>query len=102
MSTKVHAVEPYELGDDVRDAFWADAMTVARGLAEAVRPVKMNYEIHGNTVPHVHMHLFPRVPRDPYVGYVITNRIHVTRMPEELAEIRRAIRVHLAAKGRSL
>ncbi len=47
-------------------------MAVARGVAKAVHPVKMNYEIHGNTIPHLHMHLFPRTPDDPYVGYVIT------------------------------
>jgi diadenosine tetraphosphate (Ap4A) HIT family hydrolase len=23
------------------------------------RPVKLNYEIHGNTLPHLHMHLSP-------------------------------------------
>jgi diadenosine tetraphosphate (Ap4A) HIT family hydrolase len=22
--------------------------------------VKLNYEIHGNTIPHLHMHLYPR------------------------------------------
>jgi len=100
VSTKVHAVEPYELDDDVRCDFWIDAMTVARGLAEAVEPVKMNYEIHGNTIPHVHMHLFPRTSDDPYVGYPIHNRTRVTRTPEQLAAIGRTIRAHLESSGR--
>jgi len=100
VSTKAHAVEPYELDDDVRHDFWADAMTVARGLADAVHPVKMNYEIHGNTIPHVHMHLFPRTPDDPYVGYPIHNRSKVTRTPEQLAAMRRNIRDALESSGR--
>jgi diadenosine tetraphosphate (Ap4A) HIT family hydrolase len=60
----------------------------------------MNYEIHGNTIPHLHMHLFPRSADDPYVGYVITSRVWFTRTPEELASIASAIRAELAAQGR--
>ena len=41
-------------------------------MAEVVnrlyRAVKLNYEIHGNTLPHLHMHLFPRQPDDEFVG----------------------------------
>ena len=33
---------------------------MAQGLAEAIGPAKMNYEIHGNTIPHLHMHLLSR------------------------------------------
>jgi diadenosine tetraphosphate (Ap4A) HIT family hydrolase len=100
VSTKRHVIEPYELVDDARDAFFGDAMAVARGLAEAVRPTKMNYEIHGNTIPHLHMHFFPRFADDPYVGYVITSRVWFMRTPEELASIASAIRAELAAQGR--
>jgi diadenosine tetraphosphate (Ap4A) HIT family hydrolase len=100
VSTKAHAVEPYELDDETMHLFWDDAMTVARGLAAAVHPVKMNYEIHGNTIPHVHMHLFPRTPQDPYVGFVIHGRVQVTRTPEQLAEMTTGIRDALVAAGR--
>ena len=100
VTTKAHAVEPYDLDDDARDAFFADAMAVARGLARAVRPAKMNYEIHGNTIPHLHMHLFPRTADDPYVGYVITSRVWFRRTPEQLAAIALAVRDELAANGR--
>jgi diadenosine tetraphosphate (Ap4A) HIT family hydrolase len=100
VSTKSHAVEPYDLADEDRDAFFADAMAVARGLANLVHPAKMNYEIHGNTIPHLHMHLFPRTAGDPYVGYVITSRVSVTRTPEQLEAIAIAVRAELAASGR--
>ena len=38
-------------------------------MHEVTKAVKLNYEIHGNTIPHLHMHLFPR-----YVGDVFENR----------------------------
>jgi diadenosine tetraphosphate (Ap4A) HIT family hydrolase len=75
-------------------------MLVAQGLADVLRPVKMNYEIHGNTIPHLHMHLFPRTPGDVYVGYVIHSRAHFTRSQEELQAMRAGIRARLAEQNR--
>lgn len=100
VTSRRHVVEPFELTPDDQSAFFSDAMAAARGLAQAVSPVKVNYEIHGNTIPHLHMHLFPRQPDDPYVGYVITNRVWFRRSPEELHALGQAIRNELAAVGR--
>jgi diadenosine tetraphosphate (Ap4A) HIT family hydrolase len=100
VTSKVHVIEPYELAEDAQTAFWLDAMTAARGLAHAVGSIKMNYEIHGNTVPHLHMHLFPRQPGDVYVGYVIHNRARFVRTREDLGRIAQGVRQQLAAKGR--
>jgi diadenosine tetraphosphate (Ap4A) HIT family hydrolase len=66
--SKVHAVEPYDLSEEAQTTFWSDCLAVARALSHALRPVKMNYEIHGNTLPHLHMHLLPRQPDDAFVG----------------------------------
>jgi len=30
---------------------------------------QMNYDIHGDTIPDLHMHLFPRSAGDVYMGY---------------------------------
>ena len=38
---------------------------VARRLAELFRPDKINYELLGNMVPHMHWHLVPRFTDDP-------------------------------------
>lgn len=65
---RTHVVEPYKLPVAQQAAFWVDSMKVARAVAEVVQPVKTNYEIHGNTLPHLHLHLFPRHIDDPYVG----------------------------------
>jgi diadenosine tetraphosphate (Ap4A) HIT family hydrolase len=38
---------------------------VARALAAAYDAVKMNYELLGNQLPHIHWHLVPRRADDP-------------------------------------
>jgi diadenosine tetraphosphate (Ap4A) HIT family hydrolase len=96
VSTKAHVIEPYDLDDATRDRFFAEAMAVARGVAAAVNPVKMNYEIHGNTIPHLHMHIYPRTAGDVYVGYPITNRATFTRTAEDLSAIASAINAELS------
>ena len=64
--SKRHVVEPFELPPDEMDAFWRESMRVAQAVAELLGPRKMNYEIHGNTIPHLHMHLYPRdIERSP-------------------------------------
>jgi diadenosine tetraphosphate (Ap4A) HIT family hydrolase len=95
-----HAVEPYELDRAEQADFFLDAMAVAKALAGASNAVKMNYEIHGNTIPHLHIHLFPRRPDDPYVGYMITNRVWFKRTAAELEAIGECIRGELTERGR--
>ena len=65
---RAHVVEPFELGPAVAATFWREAMLVAEAVAGVIQPIKMNYEIHGNTLPHLHLHLLPRHADDPYVG----------------------------------
>lgn len=63
-----HIVEPYELTEAEAAIYWQAVTTVARGLAEYYRPLKMNYQTLGNTVPHLHTHLLPRFTEDPAPG----------------------------------
>jgi diadenosine tetraphosphate (Ap4A) HIT family hydrolase len=88
---KRHVVEPFELTTDESAAFWEDCMKVARALSALLQPTKMNYEIHGNTIPHLHMHLYPRYPGDPYEGRAIDNTQIFTRNPSDIEGIRRAL-----------
>jgi diadenosine tetraphosphate (Ap4A) HIT family hydrolase len=89
--SKRHVVEPFELPGPELDAFWHEAMLAARTVSELYRPTKMNYEIHGNTIPHLHLHLYPRFADDPYVGGPIDPRLaSFSRSPEQLRAIRRA------------
>jgi diadenosine tetraphosphate (Ap4A) HIT family hydrolase len=63
-----HVEEPFHLPDDEMVAFWRDSMVVARALSTLLDPEKMNYEIHGNWIRHLHLHLYPRFPGDPFEG----------------------------------
>jgi len=86
-----HVVEPFDLPELEQAAFFLDCMAAARGLARLLSPVKMNYEIHGNTVPHLHMHLFPRMPGDIYVGYPNHCRATFTRSEADIERMRQAV-----------
>ncbi len=97
---KRHVVEPFELPESEQAEFFIEAMAVARGLAGLFTPAKMNYEIHGNTVPHLHMHLFPRAAGDVYVGYPNHCRARFTRTPAELDRMGQAIRDALGVRLR--
>jgi diadenosine tetraphosphate (Ap4A) HIT family hydrolase len=67
-------------------------MAVARGLRSATKARKINYEIHGNTLPHLHVHLFPRFDGDPFEGLPIDGASRgFRRNPHELGVMRAAI-----------
>jgi diadenosine tetraphosphate (Ap4A) HIT family hydrolase len=63
-----HVVEPFELTDTEAGTYWRAVLHVAKALATYYRPLKMNYETLGNTVPHLHTHLVPRFTQDPAPG----------------------------------
>ena len=96
--SKRHVIEPFDLEEDDQAAFFLDAMAAARGLAKLFDSVKMNYEIHGNTVPHLHIHLFPRMPGDVYVGFPNHCRASFTRSDEEIAQMAKAVKAELAGR----
>jgi diadenosine tetraphosphate (Ap4A) HIT family hydrolase len=93
-----HAVELHDLAPEVAAAFMRDAQAVSAAVQRLTGAVKMNYEIHGNTVPHLHMHLFPRYPGDPFVGAPIDPRAirHAVYAPGEHPLMLRALREALA------
>jgi diadenosine tetraphosphate (Ap4A) HIT family hydrolase len=62
---KRHATELYHLDEADRRQYLDDMVRVAQAIDRAFRPRKMNYECLGNTVPHLHWHLFPRYADDP-------------------------------------
>ncbi len=63
-----HVVEPTDLEDEEASGYWLEVLEVARALQQHYRPLKMNYETLGNTVPHLHTHLVPRYLEDPAPG----------------------------------
>ena len=63
-----HAVELHDLNEAEGAVFMRAARRVSSALAEVTGAIKLNYEIHGNTLPHLHMHFFPRYVGDPFEG----------------------------------
>jgi diadenosine tetraphosphate (Ap4A) HIT family hydrolase len=63
-----HVNEPTELTDTEASQYWLDVLKAARALSEYYRPLKMNYETLGNSLPHLHTHLIPRYIDDPRPG----------------------------------
>ncbi|MFG2561959.1 HIT family protein [Streptomyces sp. NPDC048496] len=58
--TARHVAEPTELSDGEAAAFWRDTLTLGRALESHYRPMKMNYLLLGNAIPHAHYHVLPR------------------------------------------
>jgi diadenosine tetraphosphate (Ap4A) HIT family hydrolase len=60
-----HATELSQLAPPERAGFLEEMCRVAQAIESCFRPHKLNYELLGNQVPHLHWHLFPRSPDDP-------------------------------------
>ena len=63
--SRTHATELSRLPDVERRAYLDEMCLLARAVETACRPHKLNYELLGNQVPHLHWHLFPRYADDP-------------------------------------
>lgn len=93
-----HAVELYELSAGEAAAFARDVQRAAKAVHEITGAVKLNYEIHGNTIPHLHLHLFPRYAGDPFENQPINPRLVKTPVyaPGEFSDFAAKLRAALA------
>lgn len=66
--TQEHYVELFDMEPETLSGFMQEVQLAARVLKEVTGAFKINYEIHGNTVPHLHLHLFPRYLDDPFAA----------------------------------
>jgi diadenosine tetraphosphate (Ap4A) HIT family hydrolase len=95
---KAHATELFQLEKEDRIAYLEDLNKVARAIYDAYHPHKMNYELLGNIVPHLHWHIIPRRKTDsielhwPIWGKDYTKK---TLPDEEYQKIIEEIRAHL-------
>ena len=64
-----HVAEPTELLSEEATTYWTELLRVGRALEEHLEPVKMNYELLGNSLPHLHTHVMPRYADDPKPGW---------------------------------
>jgi diadenosine tetraphosphate (Ap4A) HIT family hydrolase len=77
---KRHVVELYELRDEESVSLMRDIRQVGRALQEITKAVRLNYEIHGNTIPHLHLHVYPRYRGDPFEGRSIEPKLITTSL----------------------
>ena len=63
--TKAHVTELFQLDREVRAALMEEVSSVAEALYGIYRPAKINYELLGNMVPHIHWHIVPRFSSEP-------------------------------------
>lgn len=58
--TKTHVTELFHLDRSVRAALMEEVSLVAQALYTTFTPDKINYELLGNMVSHIHWHIVPR------------------------------------------
>ncbi len=63
--------ELHFLERDERAKFLEEMSLVAEAVFRATTPRKLNYELLGNSVSHLHWHLFPRYETDPNPTYPV-------------------------------
>lgn len=95
-----HVQEPYHLTSDECSSFFEDMMHAARAVERVFRPLKMNFELLGNAVPHLHAHIVPRYYGDPAPGRPLDPMAQqVTLTLPEYEERIRQLREALLAVG---
>ena len=64
-----HVADPTELSDAEATTYFAEVLRVARAIEKHYRPIKMNFEMLGNSLPHLHTHIVPRYLDDGAPGF---------------------------------
>jgi diadenosine tetraphosphate (Ap4A) HIT family hydrolase/predicted kinase len=64
-----HVSDPTELSKDEANAYFEEVLRVARAVDRYVTPIKMNLEMLGNSLPHLHTHVIPRHLDDGEPGH---------------------------------
>jgi len=92
--SKTCVPELHDLPPERRSRFLEEMALVAEAVFRAFSPRKLNYELLGNSVAHVHWHLFPRYADDPNPQWPVwSNAAHLQaprqtpNEPERLADM---------------
>ena len=64
-----HVAEPTQLSDEEAAQYWLEVLEAGRRIERALEPVKLNYDVLGNSLPHLHTHVIPRYADDPKPGW---------------------------------
>ncbi|MGH7324483.1 MAG: HIT family protein [Candidatus Rokuibacteriota bacterium] len=88
LGLKRHATELFDLTREERAELIEEVSGVAQVLAASFSALKINYELLGNQIPHIHWHVVPRLPGDPAPRGPVWLVEHAPRplSPDELSE----------------
>jgi diadenosine tetraphosphate (Ap4A) HIT family hydrolase len=64
-----HVCDPTELNTQEASAYFDEVLRVGRAIEKHFRPIKMNFEMLGNSLPHLHTHVVPRYLDDGEPGH---------------------------------
>ena len=64
-----HVSDPTELTTDEATTYFDEVLRVARAVERVFTPIKMNLEMLGNSLPHLHTHVVPRHLDDGEPGH---------------------------------
>ncbi len=62
--SKKHVTELFHMDENARNMVMEEVTRIAKALDALFRPDKINYELLGNMVPHMHWHIIPRFRKD--------------------------------------
>jgi diadenosine tetraphosphate (Ap4A) HIT family hydrolase len=60
-----HLAEPTQLSAEEAAGYWQETIRIGRAVEQTFEHAKMNYQMLGNNVPHLHAHITPRPLLDP-------------------------------------
>jgi diadenosine tetraphosphate (Ap4A) HIT family hydrolase len=63
-----HVSDPTELSADEARDYFDEVLRVGRAIERQYKPIKMNFEMLGNSLPHLHTHVIPRYLDDGEPG----------------------------------
>lgn len=88
-----HATDLVELTPEELAGFWSEVVTVARAMRDHYRPRKVNYEVLGNQMPHIHAHITARfADGDVSPGRPLPSERNGQLPPDEVAADAQALR----------
>lgn len=75
VGAKRHYVHFEDMPEDGMIGFMRDVQRVGAALRKVTGAVKINFEMHANSGPHLHIHLFPRYLDDDFPSAPIDYRV---------------------------
>jgi diadenosine tetraphosphate (Ap4A) HIT family hydrolase len=95
-----HVQEPYHLSSRERSIYFEDMMRAALALEQVFNPLKMNFQLLGNAVPHLHCHIQPRfygdrAPHAPINPDDLVLRLSPEEYEQRVAAIQKALQDQL-------